>query len=125
MNQQTAAGKLLVTPGTSLWFTPVEWLWMIGPLPPGVRTTGEFAASTVAVMFVSNAPSVRWFLDRRRTVMALPPVVWVCYPTRGRSDFNRGTLLPMLAGHGLHPVAEVELDANWTALRIRPIAAHP
>ena len=56
-------------------------------------------------MFVSNAPSVRWFLDRHRTVMAVPPVVWICYPTRGRADFNRGTLLPMLAGHGLHAVA--------------------
>jgi hypothetical protein len=30
--------------------------------------TGEFAAATVAVIFVSNAGSVRWFLDRYRTV---------------------------------------------------------
>jgi microsomal dipeptidase-like Zn-dependent dipeptidase len=92
---------------------------MLGPLPPGVMMTGEFAASTVAVIFVSNAQSVRWFLNRYRTSMTLPRAIWVCYPTLGRSDFNRGTLQTMLAGHGLHPVTEVAIDASWTALGVR------
>ena len=89
--QESTAARLSIRPGASLWFSPVEWLWMLGPLPPGVRIVGEFAGSTVAVVFVSNAGSIRWFLDRYRTVMALPPLVWVCYPTRGRSDFTRAT----------------------------------
>jgi hypothetical protein len=125
MNASTMAGKLLITPGSALWFQPVEWMWVLGPLPPGVRPTGELAASTVAVMFVSNAASVRWFLDRHRTVLAIPPVVWICYPTRGRPDFNRATLVPMLAAHGQQPVAEVALDATWTAIRVRPFGAAP
>ena len=123
MNATTIAAKLLIEPGTRLWFQPVEWLWILGPLPPGVAMVGEFASSTVGVTFVSNASSVRWFLDRHRTVMALPPVVWMCYPTLGRPDFNRATLMPMLAAHGLHPASEVALDPSWTALRLRPIGA--
>lgn len=125
MTVNSVAGRLLIRPGDSIWFSPVEWLWMLGPLPPGVRVTGELAAATVAITFGSNAASVRWFVDRYRTVLAIPPVIWICYQTRGRSDFNRTSLVTMLAAHGQHPVAEVPFDAGWTAMRIRAIGAPP
>ena len=121
MTGHSLAETLLIRPGASLWFSPNEWLRILGPLPPGVRLTGEFAAATVAVVFVSNAASVRWFLDRYRTVMALPPVVWICYPAQGRVDLNRASLLNIVAGHSLHPVGEVAIDASWAAMRVRPI----
>jgi hypothetical protein len=126
MTQPTIAERLAIRPGNALWFEPIEWLHVLGPLPPGVHPTGEFAAATVAVVFVSNAGSVRWFLDRYRTVMTRPHAVWVCYPTRGRSDFNRGTLNTMLAGHGLQAVEEVALDPSWTALHVwHPVPGVP
>jgi hypothetical protein len=120
MTGMAPAARLGIPPGARLWFSPMEWLRVLGPLPPGVVVTGEFAASTVAVMFVSNAGSVRWFVDRHRGSMAMPRALWICYPTRGRSDFNRGTLQTMLVGHGLHVIREVPLDAAWTALAVRP-----
>ena len=125
MSATSIAAKLLITSGTSLWFSPVEWIWLLGPLPPGVRATAEFAASTVAVMFVSNPAAVRWFLDRHRTVLTVPPVVWLCYPARGRPDLNRRSIVTIVAAHGLQPVSEVPVDGNWAALRLRPIAARP
>jgi hypothetical protein len=125
MTAATIAARLAIRPGAALWFTPIEWLRLLGPLPPGVRVTGEFAASTVAVIFVSNAASVRWFLDRYRTVITLPPAVWICCPTRGRPDFNRASLEAILAGHGLHPLAETPIDAAWTALRIGRFVPRP
>ena len=118
MTETTVAGRLSIRPGASVWFSPIEWLRLLGPLPPGVRMTGEFAAATVAVVFVSNAGSVRWFLDRHRTVTTLPPAVWICSPTRGRSDFKRASLETMLAGHGLRALEETPIDADWTALRV-------
>ena len=121
MAGKSLAATLLIGPGTSLWFSPIEWLWILGPLPPGVRMTGEFAAATVAVVFVSNAASLRWFLNEHRTVMALPAAVWLCYPARGRLDLNRATLLTMVAGHSLQLVGEVAVDATWSAMRLRPI----
>ena len=54
--------------------------------------------------------------------MTMPKAIWVCYPTRGRSDFTRATLDTQLAGHGLHTVAEVPFDANYTALHVSPFA---
>jgi hypothetical protein len=125
MTANTLAERLQIRPGASVWFSPVEWLWMLGPLPPGVHATGELAGATVAITFGSNAASVRWFLDRYRTILSTVPVMWVCYQTRGRSDFNRASLVTMLAAHGQHPVAEVAFDAGWTAMRIRPTGAPP
>jgi hypothetical protein len=44
--------------------------------------------------------------------MTLPPAIWICSPTRGRSDFNRASLEAMLAGHGLRPLEETPIDAD-------------
>ena len=118
MTDDTVAARLGIHPGASLWFSPIEWLRLLGPLPHGVRMTGEFAGATVAVTFVSNAPSVRWFLDRYRTVMTMPPAVWICSPTHGRVDFTRASLHTILAGHGLRPIQEAVVDASWTAVRV-------
>jgi len=123
MNVNATAAKLLIQPVARLWFSPIEWLWMLGPLPPGVAVVPEFASATVAVIYVSNAQSVRWFFDQHRTVLATVPVVWVCYLTRGRPDFNRGSLVSLAAAHGQHPVSEVPLDTEWTAMRLRPLGA--
>ena len=119
MPDMTIAGRLSIAPGARLWFSPIEWLSMLGPLPPSVVVTGDFAASTVALMFVSDTGSVRWFLDRHRTAINMPRALWICYPTLGRPDFNRGMLQTMLVGHGLQVTAEVPFDASWTALAVR------
>ena len=125
MTDATMATKLGIGPGTRLWFEPIEWLNLLGPLPAGASTTGEFATATVAVMFASDAGSMRWFLDRYRTVMTRPLALWICYPTLGRPDFNRATLQTMLAGHGLLPQAQVTIDSAWTALRVGRVATGP
>lgn len=116
----TVAGRLGIRPSAALWFSPIEWLHVLGPLPPGVRMTGEYAGATVAVIFVSNASTVQWFLRRYRTVLTLPPAVWICAPTRPRPDFNRAYLVSMLGAHGLHPLQEIPIDAAWTAIRVGP-----
>jgi hypothetical protein len=118
MTEMTGAERLSIRPGVSLWFSPIEWLRLLGPLPPGVRMTGDFAAATVAVIFVSNSASVRWFLNRYGTVMTRPPAVWICAPTHGRTDFNLGLLESTLAGHGFRALGEVPIDASWTAVRV-------
>jgi hypothetical protein len=55
--------------------------------------------------------------------MGLPRALWICYPTHGRSDFNRGMLQTSLAAHGLQPVGELAIDPSWTALRVRHFVA--
>lgn len=118
MNVETVASRLGIRAGTALWFQPIEWLRVLGPLPPGVRMTGEFAGATVAVLFVSNAEGAHWFFRRYGTVVHTPPAVWICAPTQPRAAFGRAYLATILAGHGVHEAAEVQLDAAWTAVRI-------
>ncbi len=123
MREPTVADRLGIRPGVSLWFSPIEWLRLLGPLPTGVRMTGEFAAATVAVTFVSNAASVQWLLRRYGTVITMPPAVWICSPTVGSADFNQAYLATLLASHGLRPVEEIPIDASWTAARIGRVIA--
>jgi hypothetical protein len=118
MREATVADRLGIRPGVTLWFSPIEWLRLLGPLPPGVTMTGEFAAASVAVTFVSNAASVQWLLRRYGTVITLPPDVWICAPTVGSADFNRAYLGTLLAGHGLQALEEIPIDAAWTAARL-------
>jgi hypothetical protein len=119
MDSPNIAATLSIGPGDRVWFSPIEYLWLIGPLPPNVPIVGDFGAATVAVIFLSNVPSVRWFVDRYRTVMTRPRELWVCCPTVGRADFNRRLLESTLAGHGLRAVREVALGSDWTALSMR------
>ena len=55
--------------------------------------------------------SVQWFLRRYGTVITLPPAVWICSPTVDSADLNRAYLAQILAGHGLQPVEELQIDA--------------
>ena len=118
MNEGSAADRLGIRPGTILWFSPIEWLRLLGPLPPGVTMSGEVAGATVAVLFVSNASSVQWFLRRYGTVITLPPAVWICSPTVDSPNLNRAYLAQILAGHGLQALEELQIDASWTAVRL-------
>jgi hypothetical protein len=123
MPGRTHAEVLRIGPGSLLWFSPAEWLHVLGPLPPGVRMTGAFAGSTVAIVFVSNPDTVGWFLRQHGSVIGRPPMVWMCYPTRGRMDMSRPRLLQLLAGHAVHPVEELVIDGSWSAMRLRPLGA--
>lgn len=40
---------------------------------------------------------------------------------RSRTDINRDSLWPILAEHGLRPVAQVSLDDVWSTMRFRPL----
>jgi len=125
MSEGSVAARLAIRPGASLWFSPIEWLRLLGPLPPGVTMAGEFAGATVAVLFVSNAVSVQEFLRRYGTVITLPPAVWICSPTQGSAALNRAYLAQILAGHGLRPLEEIPIDGSWTAARIGRLVPAP
>lgn len=118
----TTVEKLLIHPGTTLWFSPIEWLHMLGPLPAGVRMAGDPAGSTVSVVFVSNAATVRWLANTHRGALPMVPTLWICYPTAGRPDFTREYLLATVGAHGLRPIDETAFDAGWSALRFGRLA---
>ena len=118
---RSTAEKLLIKPGVRLWVEPIELLRALGPLPAGVLPSADLPSAGVAVLFFGHSTDLRLFIGRHPTALLHPPVLWICYPKGGASDLTRDTLWPMLAAHHLRPVAQIAIDATWSALRFRPL----
>ena len=120
---KSAAEKLLIKPGVSLWVSPRDRLGLLGELPPAVTTAGAFETAGVAILFVDDAAGARATIDVHLAHLAAPGILWMAYPKGGRADINRDSLWPMVAVHGLRPITQVAIDETWSALRFRPLTA--
>jgi len=121
MSTKTVADKLLIRPGTTLWLSDGARLGLLEPLPAGVRIVDRMEAATTAVVFASDAASLRAILEAERDRLAFPAAFWVAYPKGNRSDINRDSTWPILASVGMRPVSQVSLDEVWSGLRFRPL----
>jgi hypothetical protein len=119
MPGRSVAEKLLVRPGGSVWISDGERSSLLGALPDGATFADGPEAAGVALVVADDASAVRAALDRWGAALAGPAAFWVAYPKGGRSDINRDTLWPILAGHGFRPISQVALDDTWSALRFR------
>lgn len=121
MARTSVAQKLLIDPDSTVWLSHAAHADLVDPLPEGVlRADGPDEAAT-AVVFADDAAAVREVLAEHGDDLALPRALWVAYPKGNRTDVNRDTLWPILAEHGLRPVAQVSLGEVWSALRFRPL----
>ncbi|MET0772481.1 MAG: hypothetical protein ABWZ82_05300 [Candidatus Limnocylindrales bacterium] len=118
---KTVAEKLIIKPGAAIWASDPSRLGLIGPLPDGVRTVDALDQATAGILFADDAATIRKVLEARKAVLAAPDVLWVLYPKAGRTDINRDTLWPIVAGYGLRPITQVAVDDTWSALRFRPL----
>jgi hypothetical protein len=115
------AEKLRIAPGTTLWISHPQRLGLLGPLPDEVRVVDDLDEAASAVVLGDDAASVRDLLATHAERLGGVQLLWVAYPKGNRSDINRDTLWPILAEHGLRPIAQVALDEMWSALRFRPL----
>ena len=122
MAEKTAADKLLIKPGTTVWISDPDRAALLDPLPDGAtRADGPKEAAT-AVLFADDEASLRVLLDSHADGLTAPTYLWIAYPKGGRADINRDTLWPILAeGIGMRPITQVSLDETWSALRFRPL----
>ncbi len=121
MASKTVAEKLLVKPGSAYWTSDPDRDTLLAPLPDDTRRSDSMGAATVAVLFVDNAASARDLLHRHAADLHGPEVLWVAYPKGNRADINRDSLWPIVAEHGMRPITQVAVDAEWSALRFRPL----
>jgi hypothetical protein len=120
MSTKSAAEKLLIKPGTTVWSSHPERLELIGPLPSEVRVADRLEEAT-ALVFGDDAESLRATVAAHADQLVYPATLWVAYPKGNRADINRDSVWPILAGHGLRPIAQVSVDEAWSALRFRPL----
>ena len=77
--------------------------------------------TTTALLFADDAAALRALLAEHEGELAGPRAFWVVYPKGNRSDVNRDSLWPILAGHGMRPIAQIAVDEVWSALRFRAL----
>jgi hypothetical protein len=119
MSTKSAAEKLLIKLGTTVWSSHPERLELIGPLPSEVRVADRLEEAATALVFGDDAESLRATVAAHADELVDPATLWVAYPKGNRADINRDSVWPILAEHGLRPIAQVSVDEAWSALRFR------
>lgn len=121
MSTTTVADKLLIKPDTTVWSSHAEHLELLEPLPQGVRVVDRPAGATTALVFADDTESLGELVAAHADQLAEPERLWVAYPKGNRADINRDSVWPVLAEHGLRPIAQVSLGDIWSAIRFRPL----
>lgn len=128
MAEKTLADKLYLRPGYRALAlnAPDGALARLEPLPEGVTVTAEPDDSYDFVLaFAHNKADIDRLVPV--AVAALRPggLLWFCYPKRGagvETDINRDRGWETMDAAGYQGVAQVSVDATWSALRFRPAA---
>ena len=121
MSTKSVAAKLQIKPGTAVWSSHADRFDLLRPLPAGTRVVDRPADAEAAIVFGDDAAAVRAIVAAHVAALRDARSLWVAYPKGNRSDVNRDTLWPLLAEHGLRPVGQVAIDAQWSALRFRAL----
>jgi hypothetical protein len=116
---KSAAAKLRIRPGDAVWVSEPSRVGVLGPLPAGARVVARIGDARVAVALADDAAAIRAVLAADGHALAGVEAFWVAYPKANRTDINRDSLWPILAGHGFRPVSQVAIDETWSALRFR------
>jgi hypothetical protein len=119
MSAKTVAEKLRINSNTALWSSHADRVALIEPLPDGTRLVSRPHEATAVLVFGDDEASLRRIVASPSDAVRDAVLLWVAYPKGNRTDINRDTLWPILAEHGLRPVAQVALDDTWSALRFR------
>lgn len=124
------AKKLLIKTGQRvlLWRAP-QLVADALDLPAGVELTTSNSAKgpfDVALIFVSSAKGLSDHAPRAIAVLKPDGVLWFAYPKKTSgvvSDLSRDEGWQPLRSRGWAPVAQVAIDATWSAVRVRPEAS--
>jgi hypothetical protein len=119
---KSAAQKLFIKPGTTVWVSHADRRHLIEPLPQGVTAGKTMSGADVALVFGDDEASMRELLTKHAKELAEPGILWVAYPKGNRVDINRDTLWPILGEFGMRANMQVAIDDTWSALRFRPLA---
>lgn len=119
--------KLLVKPGMRLAVLspPPGYLDRLAVLPAGAAIAAGAGLEFVQVFGRTRAELTELLPEAYGRVKP-DGIFWVCYPklSGGRAaDLSRESVWAIVSKLGLRPVAQVALDADWSALRFRPASS--
>lgn len=101
---------------------PEEVEKLMSDFPNGIDNEIEGIYDFI-VLFLKDTSEVFKWLKLAVGAMDDDGILWFCYPKgaskKYRSDINRDMTWEIGKPYGLRPVAQVSIDLNWSAVRMR------
>jgi hypothetical protein len=119
--EKTAADKLLIKPGMTLWVSDASRAALLSPLPADVTQVAALSDATAATLFADDAATLKQTLAAQKDGLRRPQLLWIAYRKGNVGDLNRDSLWPLLTEYGMRPVTQVAIDDTWSALRFREL----
>ncbi len=125
MGEKSVAQKLGLKPGKTLFVShaPAPVGDLLGATPDGARVTetgkGPFP---LILLFARDDAAMAKQLPVCKTKLEPGGALWLAYAkgTSGKAtDINRDSIRDYVATIGLDTVAQIAIDADWSALRLK------
>jgi hypothetical protein len=127
MSEKTVAQKLGLKPGQKLLVKqpPDGVAALIGALPAGAElVTAATKPSALILMFARDKAALAKGLPACKRQLEPGGALWVAYlkGTSGKkTDINRDSIWEYVGTIGLDTVAQIALDEDWSALRLKVV----
>lgn len=96
-----------------------------GILPENIQILESGAEDLdVLLLFAGNREELAQHFQETFQTLKADGLLWICYPKISsgvESDITRDKGWDPVFAAGLRPVAQVAIDATWSALRFRPV----
>jgi len=126
VSRKSVASKLYIRPGNSVHAinAPDDYSDLVGQLPAGAQIVekAEPAADQVH-LFAGSKAELDVLLPSAQAATKPGGMLWVAYPKKKArpSDISRQVVHNELNLSNWKPVAQIEVDEFWSAIRARPM----
>ncbi len=127
MSDKTLAQKLAIKEGFQVLLirAPDGYAARLAPLPAGVVLNPLAGPYDVIQVFVASQKDLEATLSTLKPRLKPNGYIWVTWhkgTSRIKTDVTRDTIWPFARTIGLEPVANVSVDDDWSALRLKIVA---
>ena len=125
MSDKSVARKLQMKPNSAVLFVnaPKDYEAKMGPLPEGVFIVKKIGTRVDFVqLFVESRAELEEQLPRLKSLIGATGIFWVTYhkgTSLVKTDVNRDSIAAYGRTMGLQAVAQIAVDDNWSALRLK------
>lgn len=125
MAEKTVAQKLMIKEGRSVRLInpPTDYAALLGALPPTADVMRHPAQQAdIIQVFVRNRQELETELPALKTAVKPNGMIWVTYykgTSEYKSDIHRDSIAAYAQTLGLHPVAMIAINKDWSALRLK------
>jgi DUF3052 family protein len=127
MTVKSVAQKLGLEPGGTLYVksAPARCEDLLGPLPAGASVVAKnVGRPPMILVFAKDRAAMVRVLPQCKAKLEVNGVLWIAY-TKGTSkkasDINRDSIREYAATIGIDTVAQIAIDDDWSALRLKTV----